>query len=68
MAASPIRAPLKNSLAGLNRVSGRAGLSLLLGLAWHSDQPYCGWLARALEGKVLGGKCEQDWGPGRGKL
>lgn len=28
-----------------------AGLSFLLGLAWHPGQSYCGWLARTLEDK-----------------
>lgn len=40
---------------GPDIVGRRVGLSLLLGLAWHPGQPYCGRLARPLEGKVLGG-------------
>lgn len=56
--------------------SGREGKNLASCWGWPGNlstvpvnqpvnQPYCGWLARPLEGKVLGGICEQDWGPGR---
>ena len=58
---------LENSLVGTNLVGRRVGLTLLRGLAWHPGQSHCGWLARPLEGKILGGMCEQDWSPGRGR-
>ena len=53
---------------GGDKFSGQEGrASLLRGLAWHPGQSHCGWLARPLEGKILGGMCEQDWSPGRGR-